>query len=208
VHRQLHRLPYHLLLAFALVFTLGACDSNDPADDPIDNPGDGDDDGNGDDGDNTYACTVPSLGDVAVGQFTVTFDYAVFNSDDDATGEYTGTAAYGSVDDFGDLYSVVYLPDGDGSARNVTLYDETDEALTPGEYQVDFSGAEGFVGYFLTAEGGTTTRNGGSGTLDIASVEDGVATGTFEFGDSISAFCGAFKAELDENLDPSGFDPN
>lgn len=204
------RLPYRLVLAFALVFALGACDSNDPVDDPIENPGDGDGngDGDGDDGDNTFACTVPDLGDVAVGQSVVTFDYTVFNSDEVETGEYSGGAAYGSVEDIGDLFSVIYLPDGDGSTRNVTFYEETDAAFASGEYPlVGFSGAEGVVGYFFVVEGSTTRRAGGSGTLDIASVENGVATGTFEFGTSFSAFCGAFKAEFDDTLTPEGFDP-
>lgn len=198
------RLPSHLLLACALVFALGACDSNDPVDDPIDNPDDGDD-GEGEDG--TYACAVPDLGDVADGQAIVTYDYAVFNSDRDETGEYTGDATYGSTEEFSTLYSVIYLPNGDGSSRNVTLYDDTEAALTPGEYEIDFSGATGFVGYFLATEGGLTTRNGGGGTLDITSVENSIATGTFEFGDSVSAFCGAFKATFDDSLAPEGFDP-
>lgn len=196
------RLPL-LLLALALAFSLGACDSSDPVDDPIDNPGDGD--GGNDDG--TYSCTIPALSGIEVGEAVVAYDYAVTNSDEDATGEYTGDAAYGSVEDFGDLYSVIYLPDGDGETHNVTFYDETDEALAPGEYEIDFSGNAGYVGLFYEDTGEFTSRNGGSGTLDITSVEDGVAAGTFEFGDSISAFCGAFRAELDNDLDPVGFDP-
>jgi hypothetical protein len=195
-------------LAIALAFSLGACDSSDPVDDPIDNPGNGDDGDSGDNGDDgTYSCTIPSLDGIAVGEATVAFDYAVTNADDDATGEYTGAASYGSVEHFSDPYSVIYLPDGDGTTNNVTFYEQTDAPLAAGEYSVELLGSGEYVGYFFIDHGDFQERSGGGGTLEIVSVEDGVAAGTFEFGDSFSAFCGAFRAELNDDLDPVGFDP-
>lgn len=195
------------VLAITLAFSLSACDSSDPVDDaPIDNPGDGDDGGDsGDDG--TYSCTIPSLDGIAVGEATVAFDYAVTNADEDATGEYTGAAAYGSVERFDDPYSVVYLPDGDGTTNNVTFYEQTAEALAAGDYTVELLGSGDYVGYFYSDYGDFQERSGGSGTLEIVSVEDGVASGTFAFGDSFGAYCGAFRAELGDDLDPVGFDP-
>ncbi|NNF04879.1 MAG: hypothetical protein HKN17_10480 [Rhodothermales bacterium] len=186
-----------------ILLAASACDSSDPASTSDD------DDVDVDDG--AYSCTAPSPDDLSVGESKVVFDYADFQGDDDISGDYTGRALFGTVFESNTEYSTLYLPEGDGSTRNLTIYNEAtyvpDGILEEGTRVIDATSAPDFRAYLYVDRGNISERNGGFGTLTVSSVERNVATGTFEFGDSFSAFCGAFKAEVSADLDPAGFDP-